>query len=115
MHVPSLWTGRSPLLTTTLQAILINICANVIAQLLESHKRARADHTPADATAVSEFHLDVRRVMHFVIWTCITVPPNFRFQQWLERRFPAYVVEERRKSIADDDGAVSLTGSISIT
>jgi hypothetical protein len=34
-------------------------------------------------------------VLHFVIWTCITVPPNFRWQQWLERRFPTYYEEDR--------------------
>lgn len=40
------------------------------------------------------FVIDKVRVLQFVIWTILSVPPNFKWQQALERRFPAWQVEE---------------------
>lgn len=39
------------------------------------------------------FGVDGWKVVQFVVWTCITVPLNFRWQAWLERRWPAFYPE----------------------
>jgi hypothetical protein len=94
---------QSPIVTTTFQAIIINSIANLIAQFLEIR------HSRLTSTAVDPkpFEVDLWRVAQFVIWTAISVPPNFRWQQFLERRFPAYYEGEKTvKNEADDEGDV---------
>lgn len=52
--------------------------------------------------------IDVWRVLQFVTWTLLSVPPHFRWQQFLERKFPAYYESEKTvKREADDEGDVS--------
>jgi thiamine kinase-like enzyme len=97
----------SPLIATTFQAVLLNSLANIIAQFLEI-RHSRLTSTAVDPKRVS---IDIWRVLQFVIWTLLTVPPNFRWQQFLERRFPAYYDGERTvKREADDEGDVSHEG-----
>ena len=109
MQLPSASFGRSPLVITTFQAILINSVANIIAQIIEAHEVTRIDiDTKTHASVPSNFTLDPIRVLYFAIWTFISVPPNFRWQQFLERRFPAYYPEEKIvKTEADEEGIVS--------
>jgi hypothetical protein len=122
---------RSPLLQTTIQACLINILANILAQVIEYQKIQKAlqassnSHDSLEHLATSDvvmhhhggilgsyhdngwaamsgwsgwsgkgFVIDKVRVLQFVIWTIMSVPPNFKWQQALERRFPAWQVEE---------------------
>lgn len=40
-------------------------------------------------------------VLAFLIFTFISTPPNFLWQQFLERRFPGYIVQKKLE--ADDD------------
>lgn len=93
----------SPLITTTIQAVFINTAANIIAQFLEI-RHSRLTSTPLDPKPLS---IDFWRVLQFVTWTLFSVPPNFRWQQLLERTFPAYydgeVIVKRE---ADDEGEV---------
>ena len=126
--LPSLATGRSPLIQTTIQACLINILANILAQVIEYQKIQKAlldssnAHDSLEHLATSDvvagvsshagaggmgkmgglmsragvgggFEIDKLRVLQFVIWTLISVPPNFRWQQFLERRFPAFYAD----------------------
>jgi len=62
------------------------------------------------------FVIDKVRVLQFVIWTLMSVPPNFKWQQALERRFPAYYVEgvEEKEKILPvlESGEVSFGRSI---
>jgi hypothetical protein len=77
---------HSAIFTTTVQAVCINSVANLIAQYIEIHN-SRRESTPEDPRPLS---IDAWRVLQFVIWTLLSVPPNFRWQQFLERKFPAY-------------------------
>ena len=53
--------------------------------------------------------MDLLRVLQFVVWTCITVPPNFRWQGWLEKRFPAYHEESGEMSGFGEKGVLPLS------
>jgi len=89
---------HSPIVTTTIQAVLINSVANIIAQFLEI-KHSRSISTPVDPKPIS---VDVFRVLQFVTWTLLSVPPHFRWQQYLERTFPAYY--EGRSFKSEEEG-----------
>ncbi|OAQ87666.1 SET domain-containingprotein [Purpureocillium lilacinum] len=47
--------------------------------------------------AARAFGLDLSQLVRFLVFTVLTAPPNFIWQQLLERRLPAYPVDARRQ------------------
>lgn len=70
----------------TLAAAALSSTSNVLAQFLEAYR----DGKP--------FVFNILHFLRFVTLTFITTPPNYVWQQWLERTFPAY---ERRLPTRD--------------
>ncbi|KAJ9157229.1 hypothetical protein NKR23_g9 [Pleurostoma richardsiae] len=68
----------SSIAITTLQATGLSTVSNVLAQLLEAHRAQRP------------FSLDAAQLFRFVVLCLLTTPPNYLWQQQLERTFPAY-------------------------
>lgn len=70
--LPTLFAGRSPLLTTTFQACIINVIANILAQVIEYQKvqKALKARDPLEVLAldvvVAPFRVDLWRVLQFV-------------------------------------------------
>lgn len=69
-----------PIVIATLQSASISLCSCVFAML---------------------FSRTTPPVLAFLIFTFISTPPNFLWQQFLERRFPGYIVQ---KLDADEKG-----------
>lgn len=70
----------SPLVSATLQATSLSTVSNLIAQAIEAHKNNRG--------VIESFNAP--ELMRFVALTLITAPPNYKWQQFLERTFPAF-------------------------
>lgn len=41
------------------------------------------------------FSLDILQLLRFVLLTLLTAPPNYHWQQFLERQFPAYIAAQQ--------------------
>ncbi|KAI8960317.1 hypothetical protein F5Y11DRAFT_269635 [Daldinia sp. FL1419] len=76
----------SPMTKATLAAAGLSSASNILAQFLEAYRDGRP------------FVFDFANFLRFVTVTFITAPPNYMWQQLLERSFPAY---ERKASIGD--------------
>ncbi|KAI2623948.1 hypothetical protein GGS26DRAFT_593469 [Hypomontagnella submonticulosa] len=76
----------SQMAKATLAAAGLSSASNILAQFLEAYR----DSSP--------FVFDIANFLRFVAVTFITAPPNYMWQQWLERSFPAY---ERKASAGD--------------
>ncbi|KAL7947584.1 hypothetical protein V8C42DRAFT_318168 [Trichoderma barbatum] len=68
----------SPIVTATLQAAALSTASNFCAQFIEAYWNKTV------------FHLDLIQLFRFIVCTLITAPPNYLWQQFLERSFPAY-------------------------
>ncbi|KAF4965457.1 hypothetical protein FSARC_6759 [Fusarium sarcochroum] len=68
----------SPIVTATLQAAGLSTASNILAQVIE----ARQENRPVS--------LDILQLLRFVTLTLMTAPPNYHWQAFLERKFPAY-------------------------
>lgn len=68
----------SPMIKATLAATALASISNVLAQFLEAYR----DKEP--------FVFDLAKFLRFLIVTLMTAPPNYMWQQLLERTFPAY-------------------------
>ncbi|KAI1144300.1 hypothetical protein F5Y05DRAFT_364250 [Hypoxylon sp. FL0543] len=78
----------SQMTKATLAAAGLSSASNILAQFLEAYRDSRP------------FVFDIANFLRFVTVTFITAPPNYMWQQLLERSFPAY---ERRTHTAPDD------------
>ncbi|KAK5374828.1 hypothetical protein LTR20_001119 [Exophiala xenobiotica] len=68
----------SHMVLTTLQAAILSAVSNLLAQFLKAHRENRP------------LTISVRPLLHFVMFTIISCPPNILWQDFLEDRFPAY-------------------------
>ncbi|KAL7934710.1 hypothetical protein V8C35DRAFT_327085 [Trichoderma chlorosporum] len=68
----------SPILIATLQAAALSTASNFCAQFIETYWNNRI------------FHLDLILLLRFIVYTLITAPPNYLWQQFLEKSLPAY-------------------------
>ncbi|KFA62434.1 hypothetical protein S40285_06087 [Stachybotrys chlorohalonatus IBT 40285] len=68
----------SPMMTATMQAAGLSTVSNVCAQFIEAYQEQRA------------FSLDLPQLIRFIALSFMTAPPNYVWQQYLERTFPAY-------------------------
>ena len=88
----------SPIIVATLQATVLSAISNVLAQGIQAYKTtgnvvgtSRAPLTPPlTPSSQAPYPLDVGELSRFVILTILTAPPNYKWQQFLERSFPAY-------------------------
>ncbi|GAP87695.1 putative mpv17 pmp22 family protein [Rosellinia necatrix] len=80
----------SPMMKATLASAALSSASNVIAQILEAYRDGRP------------FALDVAMFLRFVAVAFVTAPPNYLWQQLLERMFPAH--ERKRPSAAASGG-----------
>ncbi|KPM40113.1 hypothetical protein AK830_g6455 [Neonectria ditissima] len=79
----------SPIVAATLQAAALSTVSNLFAQVI----LARQEKRP--------LALDIFQLLRFVILTLLTAPPNYHWQQYLERSFPAYPINSRIARIGD--------------
>lgn len=70
----------SPVVTATLQATVLTLCSLLIAHFLTSSP-------PPNIPAL-------------LIYTLLSTPPNFWWQEYIERKFPGYILEK----VEVDDG-----------
>ncbi|UKZ81506.1 hypothetical protein TrVFT333_009278 [Trichoderma virens FT-333] len=64
-------------MTATLQAAALSTASNFCAQFIEAYWNKRI------------FHLDLIQLFRFIVYTLITAPPNYLWQQFLEKSLPA--------------------------
>ncbi|KAH8687044.1 hypothetical protein BGZ61DRAFT_454100 [Ilyonectria robusta] len=79
----------SPIVNATLQAAALSTASNLFAQVLLARQEKRA------------LTLDLPQLLRFVALTLLTSPPNYRWQQFLERTFPAYPIPRRNERLED--------------
>ncbi|KAK0392955.1 hypothetical protein NLU13_2449 [Sarocladium strictum] len=68
----------SPIMNATLQAAMLSTVSNLCAQVIEAYRAQRP------------LSFDLAQLLRFVLLTFATAPPNYHWQQFLERTFPAY-------------------------
>ncbi|KAF5649293.1 integral membrane protein Mpv17 PMP22 family [Fusarium tjaetaba] len=68
----------SPIVAATLQAAGLSTISNILAQFIEARQQSRP------------VSLDIVQLLRFVSLTLMTAPPNYQWQGYLERTFPAY-------------------------
>ncbi|TRX88716.1 hypothetical protein FHL15_010388 [Xylaria flabelliformis] len=78
----------SPMAKATLASAALSSASNVLAQILEAYRDGRP------------FAFDLGMFLRFVTLAFLTAPPNYMWQQLLERTFPAY--ERKRPSAGSD-------------
>lgn len=84
----------------TLAATALSSLSNILAQILESYR----DDVP--------FTFDAALFLRFVAVALLTAPPNYMWQQLLERTFPAY---ERKRPSAGADSPRDLEKQLAAT
>ncbi|KAI6781651.1 integral membrane protein Mpv17 PMP22 family [Emericellopsis cladophorae] len=80
----------SPIVTATCQAAGLSTVSNLLAQIIEARQESRP------------FVFDFTQLLRFVALTLITAPPNFVWQQLLEKTFPAYLPATPAQQRKDD-------------
>jgi hypothetical protein len=66
------------MMAATFQAAGLSTLSNFLAQFIQAYQEQRG------------FTLDLIQLLRFVALSFMTAPPNFVWQQFLERKFPAY-------------------------
>ncbi|MCJ1300956.1 hypothetical protein MMC08_003755 [Hypocenomyce scalaris] len=93
----------SPLVTATIQACLLNITSSILAQLLTSYRTPTP--FPSSSSHYNPLSLDPTPIIHFLIYTLLSTPVNFLFQQFLESALPAYPINDPKATkVKIDDG-----------
>lgn len=86
-----------PVVWATGQAAVLSAISNVLAQLLKAY---RAEVWTGIlmmcacklTTEQEEYTLNPVPIMHFVVFTLLSCPPNFAFQAYLEEKFPGFTL-----------------------
>ncbi|KAH7313743.1 hypothetical protein B0I35DRAFT_435756 [Stachybotrys elegans] len=81
----------SPMMSATMQAAALSTASNFCAQFIEAYQEQRA------------FSLDLIQMFRFVAMTFMSAPPNYMWQQYLERTFPAYPPPSQAAEIQQRD------------
>ncbi|KAL7269309.1 hypothetical protein RUND412_008031 [Rhizina undulata] len=76
---------KSPVVMASIQSAAISTLSNVIAQWLSA--KSKDQH----------FHLELTPVLHWLLFSIITTPPNFHYQIFLEELLPAYILPSKPK------------------
>lgn len=87
-----------PIVTATLQSAVLGATSNILAQVITAYRSDKP------------FVLDFVPVFQFLLFTAISTPPNFLWQEFLEASFPATHIEPTKEAIAsaaaNDDKAL---------
>ncbi|KAL9092831.1 MAG: hypothetical protein Q9165_004249 [Trypethelium subeluteriae] len=67
-----------PIVNATLQAVVFSATSNIIAQALTAYQKDKP------------FALDTVALTQFVLFSILSTPPNFLWQEWLEDTFPGH-------------------------
>ncbi|KAL5093889.1 hypothetical protein Trisim1_009365 [Trichoderma cf. simile WF8] len=81
----------SPILTATLQAAALSTASNLCAQFIETYWNKQ-----------TALHLDHIQLFRFIVLSLITAPPNYLWQQFLEKSFPAYPSTQKARDVGKD-------------
>ncbi len=96
----------SHLQTATIQAAILNITSSILAQLLTFY---RSSTLGAKSSALNPLGLDFVAVLQYLITCLILTPPNFLWQEYLEKTFPGYPIQKgKQKMKVDEDGNVRV-------
>jgi len=71
----------SALVNATVQAACLSGLSNVLAQGFKAYRQHK------------RFSLDLIPIVHFVLLTFLSCPPNFLWQEYLEEQFPGNIME----------------------
>ncbi|OJZ85346.1 hypothetical protein ASPFODRAFT_661221 [Aspergillus luchuensis CBS 106.47] len=71
----------SPLTTTFIQSTILNAIANILAQIIDHHRKSKS----------TTFTPNLPALLQFITYGIIIVPPNFIWQRYLERRYPGFL------------------------
>ncbi|KAF2152750.1 hypothetical protein K461DRAFT_278997 [Myriangium duriaei CBS 260.36] len=93
---------RSSLVVATVQSTALACASNIVAQAIDHRLNGLKHET---------FTIAAGDLFRFVLFTAVLVPPNFFWQAWLERHFPAWPVRckvEREKQLEEGKGTEVL-------
>ncbi|KAJ3528814.1 hypothetical protein NM208_g10036 [Fusarium decemcellulare] len=92
----------SPIVAATLQAAGLSTVSNLLAQLIEARQQNVSISSPRECLpAARPVSLDIVQLLRFVTLTLMTAPPNYHWQQFLERTFPAYPSGRPQERLGD--------------
>lgn len=101
---------KSQLRTVTVQASILNITSSILAQMLMAYRKADA------ASAMSSLNplgLEIVPILQFLLFCIISTPPNFLWQEYLERTFPGYPAQvDKPKEKVEDEKVCFDTRSV---
>ncbi|KAI8628743.1 hypothetical protein F5Y19DRAFT_112368 [Xylariaceae sp. FL1651] len=86
----------SPMVKATLAASALSSVSNILAQFLEAYREGRP------------FVFDAALFLRFVTVAFLTAPPNYMWQQLLERSFPAYERNNNKQRTSGTDSPRDL-------
>ncbi|KAL9122348.1 MAG: hypothetical protein Q9187_001101 [Circinaria calcarea] len=95
----------SHLQTATIQAAVLNVTSSILAQLMTSYRKR---HFASSASAVNPLSLQLTPIIQFLIFCLLSTPPNFLWQEYLEREFPGYPVQQGKPKFKLDDEGKSI-------
>jgi protein Mpv17 len=96
----------SHLQIATIQAAVLNVISSVLAQLLHLY---RTSTVLAPPTALNPLGLNYVAIIQYLITCLVLTPPNFLWQEWLEKAYPGYPVQKgKQKMKVDEDGKVQI-------
>ena len=72
-----------PIAAATMQSVILDSSANVLAQLIRLSR--------GEKSARGNAGFEVLEVLRFCIFSMIMSPPNWLWQVWLEKKFPGYI------------------------
>ncbi|KZZ99131.1 Mpv17/PMP22 [Moelleriella libera RCEF 2490] len=87
--------ARSPIVSATLQAAVLGAASNILAQVIEAYRKKSA------------IEVNWIPVFQFLIFSVISTPPNFLWQDFLESTFPARVASPSPPSSSSSGSKVS--------
>ncbi|KAL6881446.1 hypothetical protein J3F83DRAFT_57257 [Trichoderma novae-zelandiae] len=91
----------SKVTAATVQATVLNALSGVFAQAILAYHRGTMDD------------IDLSSILRFMVYTVLTTPPNYRWQEFLERVFPT-TTEPKDKSVkgnSDTSSPSAVTGT----
>ncbi|EGU73128.1 hypothetical protein FOXB_16363 [Fusarium oxysporum f. sp. conglutinans Fo5176] len=80
----------SPLVLVTLQSVVLAATSNLLAQMLMAYRLNKP------------ISVDWMPVSQFIMWTAVSTPPNYLWQDYLENKFPGY--DSRKKDVLKRHG-----------
>jgi protein Mpv17 len=86
----------SHLRDATIQSGLLDATSSVLAQLIRAYKNQAL---PAPQSLLNPLGLNWAPIIQFFIYRVISTAPNVKWQEYLERKFPAYSQKPRGEKL----------------